>query len=1264
MKPDLSQLAAACQDVDKRFVEQHVKRLGERYFESFGPDEVCAHIRAVASLSNNAPVRTIVEKKHDSIVCTVVAFDCPSELSVIAGLFAGTGFSVDSGLIFTYQPARYSYAAIPRRFGRIRERNAVSSRRCIIDRFSGKLENDLYFEEWRSKITSLLNEAMSLLQSGTNDAQVCARHMVNEMVSARLAKTRVDSGAVFYPVGISVDNDSGIYTTLKISAQDTPAFLYSLCNALSLSGISIERVQISTRDGKVEDEIDVLDSRGNKIVDEAALGRIKMSVLLTKQFTYFLATAPDPYAALARFQILAADIPDSPGHSRWLDMLSDPKALQDLARILGASDFLWEDFIRSQYEALLPIIGGSGSDTERSFTVQAIRARLSGLLDGVTTPARRLKIINEFKDREIFLIDLEHILNSGADVTALAEPLTALAEVVVDAVSGTVFDELSARYGMPGTVAGLPARWAVFGLGKMGGVALGYASDIELLFVYSDAGKTDGAMPIDNAEFFDRLASETATAIEAKQAGIFHVDLRLRPYGNSGPKACSLDGFCRYYGPAGPAHSYEKLALTRLRVVCGDNEFGARVERLRNEFVYEARSLDIEELRLLRKKQFEEKVGASGSNAKFSPGALVDLEYCVQILQVMHGGGCNALRTPRIHEALEALAAEGVLDKLESKVLTDAYYFFRRLINGLRMLRGNALDLLMPPEDSDEYAHLARRMGYERISELDPSRNLRLDFDTQTAVVRSFMAKHFGRGSIPGSGTGNIADVVLSDDAPEDVVGSILGKAGFRDVPRALKNIRLLAGEGAVRRDFAGLAVLAFDMLVSSPDPDMALNNWERFVCSLEDPSSHYMELLAQPGRFEVILAIFSGSQFLSDTLVRNPDFLDWATEPERLKKPRTLPELRKDIFEFVSEDADYRAWLNAMRKFRRRELLRIGARDMCVGVDTAEITSDLSMLADAVTGVMLDREWREYAGVHPEIDVSKFRERFCVLAFGKLGGCELNYSSDIDLVGVYDADFEKDEREASVLVFAGIMEKLRASLSSHTEEGCLYRVDLRLRAHGTSGLIVQASDVLARYYQQQAALWEVQALLKARPIAGNSGVGENFLRSVRHVFSRERSWREIARSVQAMRDKSSAGEANGDDVKSGVGGIRDVEFLVQALQLFYCPVAPAILTGNTLNAVASLAAIGVLSESDAGVLKSDYLFLRKIEHWLQILEDRQIHALPKNKAQQEALARRMSGGRAKHSEFAVKLHEAQARVRGIYNRYFEQDFLPVESLS
>ena len=1258
MKPTVEACKAACPGVDEALLQEHLTRLSDEYFASFDHEQICSHLSGLARISPENPVEILLKLTEDDRVdCTVLAFDYPGLFSIITGVLAGMGFNILSGDVFTYErsadkPLRaFQRNKIPRR----RFSQDPLKRRRIVDYFSGVLQTSLAFAGWETEFRKRLTDAITLLESGEGDG---AKHLVNEMVVQRLAHLQADSPSTLLPVQIDIDNQSNSFTRLKIVSEDTPAFLYALTNALSLHAVSIEHVRIRTIRGRIEDQIDLVDSRGNKIDDPPALNQIKLSVLLTKQFTYFLGTAPDPYTALRRFEFLLKDILQLPGSAQWLDLLSNPNTLQDLARLLGTSDYLWEDFIRLQYETLLPVLKPHVEGQQFSEPAETLPQRLRQVLEGATTIEERRTRLNQFKDREIYLIDLDHILNPEIDFQQLASRLTSLAEQVVNTAAEIAYDHLVARFGPPKTAAGLDTKYAILGLGKLGGAALGYASDIEFIVVYSDNGKTAGPESIANSEFFERLVKDAAQLIQAKREGIFHVDLRLRPHGSAGPLASSTEAFCSYYGTSGAAHSYERLALVRLRAIGGDLAFGAQLQRIRDEMIYASSNISLQELRELRQKQFQEKTAGGRLNAKFSPGGLVDLEYDVQILQVMYGKELPALRTPQVDEALAALAEAGVLNPDETGQLITAYDFLRRLINAMRMLRGSAQDLFLPDTDSVEFAHLARRMGYERGDALDPAQQLGIDFETHTAAIRAFVDRHFGRSSLPGPTSGTMADLVLSDEASEDLRQQTLSTAGFKDSSRAYVNLQNLAGSGSRRHTFAKLALLAKDILSRTPDPDIALNNWERFSRALSSPEFHYNLLLSQPRRLEILLNIFAGSQFLADTLIRNPGFLDWLIIPEILHQIRNREDLEQELLAAASGTQIHSSWLNQLRRLRRREILRIGTRDLYLRVPTEEIASELSTVAEALTQAALKQVWQMGDKKVPG-DVAKLENHFCILAYGKLGGNELNYSSDIDLLGIFDvpSGLAKDLGiEPAVLkyLFAWVMERVSLDLSMHTEEGYAYRVDLRLRPYGRAGELVYSIPGLVNYYGTTASLWEIQAALKIRPIAGNRQLGYRFLEQIESVLTKHRSREEIVQSIEKMRTAAlkKISPAGSTDVKSGVGGLRDVEFLVQGLLLLHAPDIPGLLEGNTLRALTRLEQEGILPATTSAQLREDYLFLRRVEHYLQILEDRQIHALPTEARELEALAKRMLGIESDAGQFMTEIEQCTTRIRQAYTDY------------
>jgi glutamate-ammonia-ligase adenylyltransferase len=1220
--------------VTQALAAEHERRLGARYRARFPEADIRAHLAALDVLSPGRPVIASVRPlEGDRLSCTVAAFDYPAEFSLITGILSASGVSIVSGDAFTWSPAPEGTPP-------------ELARRRIVDVFVGT-SDALRDPDTARALEERLAAVIAPLEAGTEEALTRARRTVNELAAGAVARAPGPATGELQPVEIEVRPAGAGRLAMVVTAQDTPFFLYTFSTALSLQGVAIEGVAIRTEGDRIEDSFEVADLAGRTFDDPGRIDRIRLAVLLTKQFTAFLGRAPDPLAALSRFEQLVGRVLEAPGQGRWLEVLADGAVLADLARLLGASTFLWEDFVRQQYETLLPMLRPHVAGRRFAGPAETIAERLDRHLAGIRAgrEAAFAERLNAFKDHEIFLYDLDHLLTPGFDFRELSRCLTALAEAVVDRAVRFAHRGLAARFGEPRTVAGMPARLAVLGLGKMGGAALGYASDIELLFVYSDAGATAGAGEagasaggdsLDNAEFFDRLVREVLRLVRAKREGIFHLDLRLRPHGQAGPLASSLGAFCAYYAPGGTADAWERLALVRLRAVAGDAGLGARVERLRDELVYAAHGPDPASLRRLRERQIVGAVPPGRLNAKYSPGALVDLEYAVQALQLQHGGTEPRLRTPRIHEALAALAHVGALDPGEAQGLADSYRFFRLLINSLRMLRGSARDLLIPPAGDDELLHLARRMGYGPGSGLDPARALALDVETHTAFVRAFLERRFGRDAVPGPARIGVADLVLSDAVPADVARETLARRGFRDPARALANLRSLAGAGP-RAEFARLAVLACDILAGMPDPDMALNNWERFRTASASSSDRPEASLAQPMRLEILLSLCSASQFLADTLIADPPLLDWLGAPGVLDGRDAADALARELTDRSATTAgDDTAWRETLRAVRRRELLRTGARDFCLGVSTRRVMTDLSDLADALIAAALDRAAADEGPAAPAL---------CILALGKLGARELNYSSDVDLVCLCGTDLDT----AAAALAARMVRRLRADLSDRTPGGHAGRVDLRLRPWGGAGELVTPVASLRAYYTQSAGAWELQAMLQARPVAGDLPAGDRFLAFIHELIARPQDPGTVI-DVLVRSRRHAAGQEG--DLKNGPGGIRDVEFLVQGLRLLHAAENPDLAAGGTLAALAALAQTGFLGRDDARELEDDYLFFRRVEHFLQVYEDRQVHRLPRDPVELRALARRMLGSGATAEGLLADLDARFLRVRERFARF------------
>ena len=312
----------------------------------------------------------------------------------------------------------------------------------------------------------------------------------------------------------------------------------------------------------------------------------------------------------------------------------------------------------------------------------------------------------------MFRIDMRHILGHTREFWDFAAELTDLAEVVVNSVFHLCHEDLRLVHGSPCLENGQLSQMSVVALGKFGGREMGFASDIELMFIYAGNGRTTGPAVITTTEFYEKLVQNFVSAIRARREGIFQIDLQLRPYGNAGSLAVSLDAFRRYFAPGGPAWAYERQALVRLRPVAGDPRLGQQVARLRDEYVYTGEPFDVTAMRAMRERQVRHLVKGGTFNPKFSPGGLVDVEYLVQGLQITHGRDHAGLRQTNTREAMAALAEAGILSAEDYTRLRKAHTFLRWLIDSLRVVRGNAKDVTMPPENTEEFAFLARRMNY------------------------------------------------------------------------------------------------------------------------------------------------------------------------------------------------------------------------------------------------------------------------------------------------------------------------------------------------------------------------------------------------------------------------------------------------------------------------------------------------------------------------------------------------------------------------
>jgi glutamate-ammonia-ligase adenylyltransferase len=741
----IATLRALCPDVGEDVLRDFVSRMDAEYFERFQPADIARHITLAGQLDPDHPAQvSIVERTGGQFEVAIVAYDYFSEFAALCGLLSSFGLDIREGSIYTFadsqtQPPRHGPNGLRRRAAL----RPGLSRKKIVDVFLvHPLPGMPFGATEQRRFAGEIDRLVRLLDAKRFRE---ARRFVNRRLVETLGRSRSSFTGLLAPVDIRFDNRlSPSSTVMDIRSTDTPAFLYAFANALTMRGLYIHKARFEHVGTEVRDRFEVRSRHGRKIEDQAEQQELTLTATLIKQFTQHLTWAPDPGKALDAFDQFLDRMFAEAGGRRALKFLAAGKTLTLLARLLGTSDFLWEDFLRRQHDNLLPLLENYQKTPlvrPRAVLVRELRRHVAR----ARTDDGRRRALNQYKDRELFRIDMKHLLEPASTLPDFSRALTNLAEAVVEEAARDSQALLSRAHGIPKLAPAAPCPFAVFGMGKFGGRELGYASDIEVLFVYGGPGRTSGRHPLDHSEYYERLVQDILQRIEAKQEGIFHLDVRLRPHGGKGLLANTLDELLRYYNPSGLAAPFERQALIKLRFVAGDATLGRRVEAHRDSYVYSTVPWDLSTALDLRQRQLKELVERGTINVKYSPGGIVDIEYAVQYLQLTHGHAHPALRRPNTLEALTALEARGLLDRRDAAMLREAYLFLRGLIDALRIVRGHAKDLVLPDAQADEFIFLARRLGYTTEEWRAGAARLTADIAIHMERARMFFTERFER---------------------------------------------------------------------------------------------------------------------------------------------------------------------------------------------------------------------------------------------------------------------------------------------------------------------------------------------------------------------------------------------------------------------------------------------------------------------------------------------------------------------------------------
>ncbi len=849
-------------------------------------------------------------------------------------------------------------------------------------------------------------------------------------------------------------------------------------------------------------------------------------------------------------------------------------------------------------ERLLSARPALAAEVEASLEQPVTAVELAAWLDAQPLGEDNLKpVLRQLKQRAYARIAARDLAGL-APLAEVTECMTQIAELAVSKAVEVLGRGLIERYGAPRGADGRLQELIVVGMGKLGGRELNVSSDIDLIFVFPEDGETDAvnasSRAISNFEFFTRLGRGLINAI-AEVTGdgqVFRVDMRLRPNGESGPLVCSFDMLENYFITQG--REWERYAWIKARPLTGGRH--DELEKVRQPFVFR-KYFDFGAINAMRglHAQIRREVAKKdmADNVKLGPGGIREIEFIAQVFQLIRGGRDTPLQIKPTQQVLKLLAERGTLNADAAAELASAYNFLRRLEHRLQYL-DDAQTHSLPPGTEDR-RRVARAMGfgsYEALLE---------ELDDHRATVSRHFEQVFAD---PNHGEHALAG--LWQDAGGDDQEEKFERLGYRNPPAAAQRIAALrAGplyqqmSQDIRGRFDVLVPRLIEAAAELPNPDETLSRGVDLLESISRRAAYLALLQQYPQALQKVAQLLSSSSWAANYLQRHPILLDELLDPRLLDAVSDWDAFRGQLAARLEElEPDTERQMDSLREAHHAQVFRLLTQDVAGLLTVEKLADHLSELADILLAAAIQRAWLKMPKRHCETP------KFAVISYGKLGGKELGYASDLDLVFLFD-----DPAPEAGENYARLGTRLNTWLSAQTSAGQLFETDLRLRPNGDSGLLVSSMAAFRQYQLESAWVWEHQALTRARFSAGDRAVGEAFERIRCEVLRQQRDLAKLREEVLAMRQKMvDAHGTKGDqreyvfDLKHDPGGLVDVEFMVQYLVLGYSHRHPE-LTGNLGNiALLKIAAgLGLIPADLAETVRNAYRDYRRMQHELRL---------------------------------------------------------------
>jgi glutamate-ammonia-ligase adenylyltransferase len=885
-----------------------------------------------------------------------------------------------------------------------------------------------------------------------------------------------------------------------------------------------------------------------------------------------------------------------------------PDLAEELLKVWEASDFVVRA-CRQQPRLLVELL--ESGDLSRCLDPGELGQRLEAQLAEVADEAALCQTLRVFRRYHMVRIVWRDIAGTALLAETL-EDLTTLADACIASALTRLYDWTTSELGVPRSEEGARQRLLVLGMGKLGARELNLSSDIDLIFVYPEEGQVEGGRWLTNEQFFIRLCQRLVQALNAQTVDgfVFRVDTRLRPFGEAGPLAVSFAAMEDYY--QSQAREWERYAMIKARVVAGDREAGEQLMAMLRPFVYR-RYLDFGAIDSLRemKRLISRELYRRGmeANIKLGPGGIREIEFIGQAFQLIRGGREPDLQIRPIVSVLRRLGAKGHLPGRVVRELIDAYQFLRLVENRLQAWQDRQTHLL--PKDEPGRLRLAHAMGHGDWESFSKAlgghrRQVQMHFDQVFATPHEEDESEH-------SPLSDLWRGALEDQAARD----LLHETGFKDPQDALDRLRdfretaSFRGLGTRGRErLHQLMPALLEAVAAAENPNITL---ERVLGLLEAVAGRtaYLALLVEyPVALTQLVKLTSASSWIARLLIRHPLLLDELLDPRRLYAPLDRAELKIELDDFLGRASpeDLEQQMERLRQFAQYTMLRVAAADIAGAVPLMVVSDYLTWIAEVVTERVLDRAWHDLVSRHGRpTGILGQDSGFAVIGYGKLGGIELGYGSDLDLVflhGSQDMTAMTDGPRplGNDVFYARLAQRVIHLFTAHTPAGVLYEVDLRLRPDGKSGLLVSSLDAFAEYQSRSAWTWEHQALIRARVVAGDPLVAERFDQIRRQVLCRERDPEALRGEVRAMRakmrDQLDQTRPGSFDLKQGPGGIADIEFMVQYAVLRWAHQYPDLVDWtDNIRLLEALARHRLLEGDAAQRLADAYRAFRSVYH-------------------------------------------------------------------